>query len=128
METCVLQMDFSCDRRRPCSPPCWCVVGAAQTRGLVPADFYKEVTVEEVAMRPQGDMVAFTVMTIVEKENTRHREIRLQPLQNGKALGAAFRFTSPTENSGQPRWSPDGALLAFTSNATRTRTRHGLRV
>ncbi|WP_162271287.1 alpha/beta hydrolase family protein [Luteitalea pratensis] len=87
----------------------------AQPRGLVPADFYKEVTVEEVAMRPQGDMVAFTVMTIVEKENTRHREIWLQPLQNGKALGAAFPFTSPTENSAQPRWSPDGALLAFTS-------------
>ena len=60
-------------------------------------------------MRPQGDMVAFTVMTIVEKENTRHREIWLQPLANGKASGAAFRFTSPTENSAQPRWSPDGA-------------------
>ena len=64
----------------------------AQTRGLTPADFYKEVTVEDVAMRPQGDMVAFTVMTIVEKENSRHREIRRQALHNGKAAGAAFRF------------------------------------
>ncbi|WP_396625052.1 S9 family peptidase [Luteitalea sp.] len=88
---------------------------AAQTRGLTPADFYKEVTVEEVATRPQGDMVAFTVMTIVEKENTRHREIWLQPLAAGAPAGAAYRFTSPTENSSQPRWSPDGALLAFTS-------------
>ncbi len=89
--------------------------GLAQPRGLTPADFYKEVTVEDVAMRPQGDMVAFTVMTVVEKENTRHREIWLQQLADGKARGAAFRFTSPTENSTQPRWSPDGTLLAFTS-------------
>jgi dipeptidyl aminopeptidase/acylaminoacyl peptidase len=91
------------------------VPAGAQTRGLAPADFYKEVTVEEVAMRPQGDMVAFTVMTIVEKDNTRHREIWLQRLQDGKAAGAAFPFTSPTENSAQPRWNPEGTLLAFTS-------------
>ena len=97
---------------------------AAQTRGLVPADFYKEVTVEDVAMRPQGDMVAFTVMTIVEKENTRHREIWLQPLQNGKTAGAAFRFTSPTANSTQPRWSPDGHAAGFHVEARQGREQH----
>ena len=91
------------------------VPGLAQTRGLTPADYYKEVMVEEVAMRPQGDMVAFTVTTIVEKENRRHREIWLQPLDQGKPSGEAYRFTSPTEESAAPRWSPDGALLAFTS-------------
>lgn len=87
----------------------------AQRRGLAPADYYEEVVVEEVAMRPQGDMVAFTVMTIVEKENRRHREIWLQPLAQGTPRGEAWRFTSPTEESSSPRWSPDGALLAFTS-------------
>ncbi len=91
------------------------VPAGAQMRGLMPADFYKEVTVEDVAMRPQGDMVAFTVMTIVEKENRRHREIWLQPLAQGRAAGDAYRFTSPTEDSTQPRWSPDGMLLGFTS-------------
>lgn len=88
---------------------------AAQTRGLLPTDYYKEVMVEDVAMRPQGDMVAFTVMTIVEKENRRHREIWLQPLAGGQPAGEAYRFTSPTEESTGPRWSPDGTLLAFTS-------------
>ena len=87
----------------------------AQRRGLAPADYYEEVVVEEVAMRPQGDMVAFTVMTIVEKENRRHREIWLQPLAQGMPRGEAWRFTSPTEESSSPRWSPDGTLLGFTS-------------
>ena len=94
---------------------CGVVTAGAQTRGLAPGDYYREVTVEDVAMRPQGDLVAFTVMTIVEKENRRHREIWLQPIAQGKASGEAFRFTAPTEESTEPRWSPDGALLAFTS-------------
>lgn len=90
-------------------------VGAQTPRGLTPADYYKEVWVEEVAVRPQGDMVAFTVMTLVEKENRRHREIWLQALADGKPSGDAFRFTSPTEESAAPTWSPDGQVFAFTS-------------
>jgi len=91
------------------------VVADAQPRGLRPTDFYREVTIEDVALRPQGDLVAFTVMSIVEKDNTRHREIWLQPLQAGRANGDACRFTTQTEESASPSWSPDGMMLAFAS-------------
>ncbi len=91
------------------------VVADAQPRGLRPTDFYREVTIEDVALRPQGDLVAFTAMSIVEKDNTRHREIWLQPLQAGRANGDACRFTTQTEESASPSWSPDGMMLAFAS-------------
>ena len=39
---------------------------------------------------PDGANVAFTVTTVVEEENRRHREIWLQPLSGGRPVGAAF--------------------------------------
>lgn len=88
---------------------------AGQNRGLEPEDYYDLVTVSQVATSPSGAFVAFTVTTVVEEENTRHREIWLQPLRNGRPDGEAFRITDPTAESSSPRWSPDGAVLSFSS-------------
>jgi dipeptidyl aminopeptidase/acylaminoacyl peptidase len=87
----------------------------AQTRGFEPADYYKIVTVSDVAMAPLGDMVAFTVTRIVEGENRRRREVWVQPLQNGRPGGDAYRFSDPTEETHSPKWSPDGSMLSFQS-------------
>ncbi|SVB33895.1 uncharacterized protein METZ01_LOCUS186749, partial [marine metagenome] len=48
---------------------------SAQERGLQPMDFYNELTIQGVAMSPTGELIAFTVMTINEEKNKRHREI-----------------------------------------------------
>jgi dipeptidyl aminopeptidase/acylaminoacyl peptidase len=91
------------------------VAGLAQKRGLQPTDYYKEIGVSDVAISPAGDLVAFTVTTVVEKENRRHREVWMARVKNGAADGAAFRFSSPTDDSSSPRWAPDGSVLSFTS-------------
>ena len=89
---------------------------AAQNPGYVPDLYYRLVGVGEVAVAPDGGFVAFTVTTVVEAENRRHREVWLQPLQGGRPAGDAFPVTSSNEESSGPRWSPDGSLLAFTSS------------
>lgn len=88
---------------------------SAQTTGYAPEHYYRLVVVSEVAVSPGGDWAAFTVTTVVEDDNRRHREVWLQPLSEGRPEGEAFRATSPNEESTGPRWSPDGSLLAFSS-------------
>ena len=96
----------------PCAP----AGTAAQGRGYVPDLYYRLVGVGEVAVSPGGSHVAFTVTTVIEDENRRHREVWLQPLENGRPAGDAFPVTSSNEESSGPRWSPDGSLLAFSSS------------
>src|SRR5258707_4652090 len=89
--------------------------GFAQKRGLQPTDYYREIVVSDVALSPTGDLVAFTVTTVVEKENRRHREVWMERVKSGVPDGAPFRFTDPTDDSSSPRWAPDGSVLSFTS-------------
>ncbi len=88
---------------------------SAQQRGFLPEDYYNVVTVGEVAMSPTANYVAFTVTTVVESDNSRRREVWLQPLVAGRPDGDSFRITSPNRDSSSPGWSPDGSLLSFSS-------------
>ncbi len=88
---------------------------AAQKRGLLPEDYYKEVTVTEVAVSPSAELVAFTVATVVERENRRHYEVWLQRLVDGVPANRPFRFTDAATDSSDPSWSPDGRTLSFSS-------------
>ena len=89
---------------------------AAQDRGLLSTDFYNEVGVGEVAISPDGTLVAFTVTTVDEDGNRRHREVWMQELRGGRPEGEPFRFTDPTRDASAPRWSPDSQVLSFQSH------------
>ena len=75
------------------------------------ADWYKLNTLSTPAMSPDGSRIAFTVQTVNERDNKYHREVWVVPTAGGDAV----RFTSPSTESSNPRWSPDGKLLLFTS-------------
>jgi len=87
------------------------VAQAPAKRAFTPNDWYRLATLSAPAMSPDGGRVAFTVQTINERDDKYHREVWVVPTAGGEAL----RFTSPSTESSNPRWSPDGKLLLFTS-------------
>jgi len=80
-------------------------------RAFTPDDWYRVTTLSSPAMSPDGRMVAFTVTTVRTSDNKRHSEIWAVATTGG----APYRLTSPSMESSQPRWSPDGTLLLFSS-------------
>ncbi|MFL5613454.1 MAG: prolyl oligopeptidase family serine peptidase [Gemmatimonadaceae bacterium] len=80
-------------------------------RAFTPNDWYKLATLSTPAISPDGGRIAFTVQTINERDDKYHREVWVVPTAGGEAM----RFTSPSTESSNPRWSPDGKLLLFTS-------------
>ncbi|MDB4908963.1 MAG: WD40-like beta Propeller containing protein [Gemmatimonadetes bacterium] len=84
----------------------------AQGRAFQLSDWYKITTLSQPAMSPDGGRVAFTVQTVDEKGDKYHQEVWVAPTSGGSAT----RFTSPSTESSNPRFSPDGKYLLFTSN------------
>ena len=85
---------------------------SAAGRAFLPTDWYKVTTLSTPAIAPDGKLVAFTVTTVNEKDNKRHSEVWAV----ATAGGAPVRYTAPGYESSNPRFSPDGKYLFFTSN------------
>jgi len=80
-------------------------------RAMMLADWYRVASVGGAAVSPDGKRVAMTVTSAVEAENKRHSEIWVASTSGG----APQRWTSPSTESSNPRWSHDGKYLFFTS-------------
>lgn len=80
-------------------------------RAMQPNDWHRLTTLSQPAMSPDGRLVAFTVTTVNERENKRHQEVWVVPAAGGDPV----RYTAPATESSNPRFSPDGKYLFFTS-------------
>jgi dipeptidyl aminopeptidase/acylaminoacyl peptidase len=76
------------------------------------ADYYALESVGSPAIAPDGSRIVYVHSRIIEDENRSHSEIWMVAA-DGRSAPA--RLTTPAFNASNPRWSPDGTLLAFSS-------------
>ena len=85
---------------------------AQQKRALELADYYRIQSVSDPQISPDGRQVAFVRSVIIESDNVRQTEIWIAATDGSSP---PTRLTSQAFSASAPRWSPDGALLAFSS-------------
>lgn len=85
----------------------------AQTRPITYDDYYRIEGVGGTALSPDGSRVAFVRSRVLEDENRGHSEVWMVAADG---MSEPVRLTSPATEAGNPRWSPDGTLLAFSSS------------
>ena len=86
---------------------------AAAKRGITAEDYFAFEFVSDAHISPDAKLVAYVQTTIDQKANRRRTSVWVVDT-DGKT--APRRLTAESNNSNAPRWSPDGAKLAFLSS------------
>ncbi len=85
---------------------------AAERRPLQPADVFNLKDVSDPRLSPDGRQVAYTVTALDAKEDDSDADVYLVSTEGGEHL----RLTSSKKEETSPRFSPDGAWIAFLSD------------
>jgi dipeptidyl aminopeptidase/acylaminoacyl peptidase len=80
--------------------------------GMVPEDVYELTGVVDPRVSPDGGTIAYAVWKVDKDTNEVKGAIWLAPIDGSSP---PRQFTSGTTRDADPRWSPDGSQIAFTS-------------
>jgi dipeptidyl aminopeptidase/acylaminoacyl peptidase len=87
------------------------MAAAAPRRPMEPRDLARIRFVSDPQLSPDGRRIAFVVTTLSEEDDEYHANIWLVDAGGGEPR----RLTTGAKRDSAPRWSPDGARLAFLS-------------
>src|SRR5262244_960765 len=77
----------------------------ATKRGVTPEDYFSFRFLSDPHISPDGKLVAYVVTTIDRRQNRRHSSIWMASMDGSRA---PWQFTTSSQSSNSPRWSPDG--------------------
>jgi len=89
-----------------------------QPRPITVDDLFQIREVSDPQLSPDGQSVAYTVKTLLLKEDKSEERIWSEPTNGGEAIP----LTAEGVSSSHPRWSPDGKYLAFLSARNEEKT------
>ena len=81
-------------------------------RGITPEDYFAFEFLSDPHISPDGKLVAYVVTKIDRAQNRRTSSIWMVAADGSHK---PWQFTTSPQSTNSPRWSPDGASLAFLS-------------
>ncbi len=87
-------------------------MSARKKRRITAEDLYVFQLISSCEISPQGGHVIFCLQRVDKKTEKKYSNLWIVPTDGGRAR----QFTYGNQLDTQPRWSPDGAEIAFISN------------
>src|SRR5215210_3185352 len=81
-------------------------------RAVTPEDLFRFCLVSDPRVSPDGSLVAYVVTRLDQESDDYRAAIWIVPVSGGEPR----QLTAGLARDTTPRWSPDGAQLAFVSN------------
>ncbi len=85
---------------------------APKKRRITAEDLYRFQLISSCEISPNGRHVVFCLQGVDKKSEKKYSNLWIVPAEGGRAR----QFTYGDQLDAQPRWSPDGAEIAFISN------------